>query len=199
MCCGNYLHITVAKHCKKYRNFIWFSGVEISRKDTPHSFGRVARNYAETCLSAKFPHQEIRWNFGIFRSENSFILREQLLLEDWWKKVLILKERNMKMRNKKINRIWCLNFWNESNKIKRRGWKRKQNCHLVLIFHSRNKCFNKSKGYLEKLLPWSTYCFVRVKILGTNWRVDWWIDSVNKQTAHNQLSEDILVDIGKLE
>ena len=35
----------------------------------PHSFGRFARNYAEMCLSAKFPHQEIRWNCSIFRSE----------------------------------------------------------------------------------------------------------------------------------
>ena len=26
----------------------------------PHSFGQIARNYAQLCLSAKFPHQEIR-------------------------------------------------------------------------------------------------------------------------------------------
>ena len=32
----------------------------------PYSFGRFAQNYAETCLSTKFPHQEIRWNYGIF-------------------------------------------------------------------------------------------------------------------------------------
>ena len=38
-------------HCKKYRNFTWFTGVEI------------------LCLSAKFPHQEIRWNYRIFRSD----------------------------------------------------------------------------------------------------------------------------------
>ena len=34
----------------------------------PHSFGRLPRNYAEMCLSTKFPHQEIRWNYGILRS-----------------------------------------------------------------------------------------------------------------------------------
>ena len=34
----------------------------------PHSFRRIAQNYAERCLSAKFPHQEIRWNYGILRS-----------------------------------------------------------------------------------------------------------------------------------
>ena len=36
-------------HCKKYRNYTWFPGMEILRKGTfPHSFGGFARNYAET-------------------------------------------------------------------------------------------------------------------------------------------------------
>ena len=40
-------------HCKKYRNFTWFPDVEILRKGI---------------VSAEFPHQEFRWNYGIFRS-----------------------------------------------------------------------------------------------------------------------------------
>ena len=39
---------------KKYRNFTWFPGVEILRKGA---------------VSSKFPHQKIRWNYGIFRSD----------------------------------------------------------------------------------------------------------------------------------
>ena len=38
----------------------------------PYCFGRFARNYKtirKRCLSAKYPHQKIRWNCGIFRSE----------------------------------------------------------------------------------------------------------------------------------
>ena len=35
------------KNCEKYRNFTWFPGVEICEKARfPHSFGRIARNYA---------------------------------------------------------------------------------------------------------------------------------------------------------
>ena len=33
----------------------------------PHSFGRFARNYAETVPFHKFPHHEIRWNYCILR------------------------------------------------------------------------------------------------------------------------------------
>ena len=33
----------------------------------PYSFGRFARSYAETVPFTKFPHREIRWNYGIFR------------------------------------------------------------------------------------------------------------------------------------
>ena len=35
----------------------------------PLSFRRFARNSEELCLSTKFSHQEIRWNYGIFRSD----------------------------------------------------------------------------------------------------------------------------------
>ena len=50
-----------------------------------HSFRRVLGNSLETmqnlCLSTKFPHQEIRRNFGIFRlvmSANSAMARHQI-------------------------------------------------------------------------------------------------------------------------
>ena len=49
-------------HCEKYRHFTWFPGVEVLRK------GTVSETMRKLCLSAKFPHQEIRWNYGIFRS-----------------------------------------------------------------------------------------------------------------------------------
>ena len=38
-----------------------------------HSFrnlGQIARSYAQTAFPKKFPHQEIRWNYGVFRSDN---------------------------------------------------------------------------------------------------------------------------------
>ena len=41
-----------------------------------HSFGTVSRESPETmrklCLSAKFSHQEMRWNYGILRREPLF-------------------------------------------------------------------------------------------------------------------------------
>ena len=56
--------------CVKYRNFTSFPGVEILWKG---SFRIVSGESPETmqklCLSIKFPHQEMRWNYGIWRSE----------------------------------------------------------------------------------------------------------------------------------
>ena len=52
-------------HCVKYRSFSLFPGVEIFWKaQFPYCFGRKRK----LCLSAKFPHQEIRRNYGILRS-----------------------------------------------------------------------------------------------------------------------------------
>ena len=68
-------------HCVKYRNFPQFPGVEILRKGTVsaqfrairYSFHIVSGDSSETmrklCLSSKFPHQEVRGNFGILRSD----------------------------------------------------------------------------------------------------------------------------------
>ena len=54
-------------NCEKYRNFTWCGNFA-----ERHSFCIVSGDSPETirkmCLSAKFPHQEIRWNYGIFRS-----------------------------------------------------------------------------------------------------------------------------------
>ena len=33
-----------------------------------HSFRRVSDSSRKLCLSTKFPHQEIKWNFGILRN-----------------------------------------------------------------------------------------------------------------------------------
>ena len=38
------------------------------KEQFPHSFGQFARNYTELFLSTKFPHQQIKWNYGIFCS-----------------------------------------------------------------------------------------------------------------------------------
>ena len=62
------------QHYVKYRSFTWFPGVEILRKD---SFRIISGESPETmqklCLSAKFPHQEIRWNYDILQKQiNNF-------------------------------------------------------------------------------------------------------------------------------
>ena len=55
----NFVTFSFILHCEKYCNLTWFPGVEILRKGAvSHSFGRIA----------KFPHQEYRFNYGIFRS-----------------------------------------------------------------------------------------------------------------------------------
>ena len=55
-------------YCKKYHNLTLFPGVEILWK------GTVFRDSPETMrklwLSTKFPHREIRWNYGIFHRRN---------------------------------------------------------------------------------------------------------------------------------
>ena len=54
-------------HGVKYWNFTWFPGVE------RYSFRIVSGEPPETlqklCLSTKFPHKKIRWNYGILRSD----------------------------------------------------------------------------------------------------------------------------------
>ena len=60
--------------CVKYHNFTQFHGVR-------HSLwkGTVSGDSTETmrklCLSTKFPHHEIMWNYGILRSGNLVKLR----------------------------------------------------------------------------------------------------------------------------
>ena len=57
------LMLKYSAHCVKHRNFTLFSGLEV----LPTSFGPFAYDFL--WLSAKFPHQEIRWNFGILHNE----------------------------------------------------------------------------------------------------------------------------------
>ena len=45
------------------------------------------------CISTKFPHQEIRWNFGILRSEYNWLR---------FKTVLVLHVKIMKMKYKMV-------------------------------------------------------------------------------------------------
>ena len=45
-------------HCKNYRNFTWFPGVEFLQKGTV--FGDLHETMRKLCLSAKFTHLEIR-------------------------------------------------------------------------------------------------------------------------------------------
>ena len=49
-------------HCEKHRNFTWFPVVEILRKST----GELPETMRKLCLSAKFTHQEIRWEWRYF-------------------------------------------------------------------------------------------------------------------------------------
>ena len=58
-------HNTVKNTVNSPDFLVWkFSG----KAQFPHDFGRIAQNYAETVPFCKFPHQEIRWNYGIFCS-----------------------------------------------------------------------------------------------------------------------------------
>ena len=65
-------------HREKYRNFTWFPGVEILRK---------------LCLSAKFPYQNIRWNYGTFRSVLFAVMH--LTLHKKWSFPLRISSVNM--------------------------------------------------------------------------------------------------------
>ena len=56
-------------HCEKYRNFTWFAGVENFAER--HNFRESPETMQKLCLSAKIPRQEIRSNYGIFRSAHS--------------------------------------------------------------------------------------------------------------------------------
>ena len=60
-----------------------------------HSFRIVSGELTETmqkqCLSTKFPHQEIRWNYSIFRSARHFVNIEMIIVNlcnDCWKDIL---------------------------------------------------------------------------------------------------------------
>ena len=61
--------------CVKYRNFTQFHGVR-------HSLwkGTVSGDSTETmrklCLSTKFPHHEIMWNYGILRSAPHSVIED---------------------------------------------------------------------------------------------------------------------------
>ena len=55
------------KHCVKYRNFTQFFGVEILWEGIVSALSRAIppETMKNMCLSKKFPHQKIRWNYGI--------------------------------------------------------------------------------------------------------------------------------------
>ena len=53
---------------QKIPYFLLIPGVEILRKGTVK--GNSPETMRKLCLSTKFSHQEIRWNFGIFPSGN---------------------------------------------------------------------------------------------------------------------------------
>ena len=53
---------------KKDCNLTWFPGVEILWRGTVSAYFRaIWSKLCRNCLSTKFPHQEIRWNYDIFR------------------------------------------------------------------------------------------------------------------------------------
>ena len=71
-------------HCEKYCNFAWFIGVEILWKGTVLTWFRAIRpKLCENFLFAKFPQQEIRWNYGIFRSVYFWGCKDSMWAEKW--------------------------------------------------------------------------------------------------------------------
>ena len=61
--------------CIKYRNFTKSLGVEIMRKRTVSAVsGESHETLHKFCVSTKFPHQQIRWNFGFLQWQNNAFL-----------------------------------------------------------------------------------------------------------------------------
>ena len=87
--------------CSQNFNGIWqeklifakiFSGSHhCGKAQFPHSFGRL-ETMRKLCLSAKFPYQEIRWNYGILLSAFMFSSYNH-----FWK-FLIRSTRKLKLR-----------------------------------------------------------------------------------------------------
>ena len=63
-----------SNHCKKYCNFTLFPSVEIFWQSTVSNWFPAIWLY----LSTVFPHQKIRWNYGIFCSERLVMMRIRL-------------------------------------------------------------------------------------------------------------------------
>ena len=90
MCCV--LITSDNRYCEKYRNFTWFPGMEMLRKGSFRIvLGKWSKTMQNLCLSAKFPHLEIGWNYGIFRSEATWEGRwrwgwSRLRLNRHWRK-----------------------------------------------------------------------------------------------------------------
>ena len=83
-----------------------------------HSFPRVSGDSPKTlrklCLSAKFPHQEIRWNYGILRSDRN---REVTRLTQNLSKKLVQKNYHLKASSSNgecntLASVQCWRFWN---------------------------------------------------------------------------------------
>ena len=83
----------------------------------PHSFGQIARNYAETGLSAKFPHQKIKWNYGIFCSVSCYTtgvnsLKETIANIQYLSYSLSKEHMKFMMANKnRIQKLIFLKIW----------------------------------------------------------------------------------------
>ena len=78
-----------------------------------HSFRRVLGESPETlrklCLSTKFPHHEISWNFSILRSENETQIRIQSLYKRLkWSFLWILAVKHFCV---KLHLRWLARFW----------------------------------------------------------------------------------------
>ena len=103
------------------------------------------------CLSAKFPHQEIRWNYDIFRSIPSFKIEEYLIL---WKNLTLICH---------VNLLYNSFFWIDRSQSTQ--------CKFILSFYSfgllngiffRKKMVTKfplSKLWIKTaVIQWITFC-----------------------------------------
>ena len=104
-------------HGEKYRNFTWFPSVEICGKaQFPHSFGRFARNYAETGAFPQNFHTRKLGEITVF-----FVVNQQLVIA---REILSSFDNNYKVRalyldlSKAFNTVWHeeINY-----KLKRNG------------------------------------------------------------------------------
>ena len=75
-----------------------------------HSFRIVLGESPETmrklCLSAKFPPQEIRWNYGIFRSETDFFKRKLFLRKSFLKRFFYKYFKVIHVYLNKTDKVW---------------------------------------------------------------------------------------------